>query len=86
MKNPNQERHLGKNVYARVSKGFLLIRVNLTKNYGQSKSGRSEIIATTRGTVRVPGEQSMKYGLNVFKLAAAAAGAVETITVDTEVA
>ena len=63
---PEQERHLGKNVFARVKNGHILIRVNLTKNYGASKSGRSEIVATTRGTVRVPGSESMKYGLNVF--------------------
>jgi len=66
MKKPNQERHLGKNIYARVKGDFLLIRVNLTKNYGQSSTGLSNVIATTRGCVRVPGRDTMKYGVNVF--------------------
>lgn len=65
---PEQERHLGKNIFARVKNGHLLIRINLTKNYGVSKSGLSEIVATTRGVVRVPGMDTMKYGVNVFNV------------------
>jgi hypothetical protein len=68
MKNPIKGGNLGKNIHARVKNGVLFIRVNLTKNYGQSKSGLSEIVATTRGVVRVPGSTTMKYGVNVFNV------------------
>jgi hypothetical protein len=44
----------------------LVITVDLSKTFGMSKSGNSEIIATSSGNVTVPGTDA-KLGLNVYK-------------------
>lgn len=66
MKNITKGAHVGKNIHARVVNGHLLLRIDLTKNYGGSKSGLSNVVATTRGGLRVPGKDTMKYSVNVF--------------------
>lgn len=55
-----------KNVLLDVKNNVLTITVDLTKNFGRSKSGKSEIIATTGGNVSVP-NTDVKLGLNVYR-------------------
>jgi hypothetical protein len=43
------------------------IKVDLTKDFGKSASGKSNIIATTEGNIPVPGNEPVKIGLNVYK-------------------
>ena len=58
-----------KNVKMVVDKDSILtIKVDLNENYGESKSGKSIIIASTEGNVALDGELSnIKIGLNVYK-------------------
>ena len=55
------------NVQMKVEHGVLTIIVDLTKELGPSSSGKSIIIASTEGNVDVPGVDSTKIGLNVYR-------------------
>jgi hypothetical protein len=44
----------------------LVIRVDLTKSFGPSTSGKTTIIASTEGNVAVPGREDVKVGVNVY--------------------
>ena len=55
-----------KNVEMKVEGNTLTIKVDLSKEYGQSSSGKSVIIASTEGNVSVP-ERGEKIGLNVYR-------------------
>jgi hypothetical protein len=55
------------NVEMRVEGSKLIITADLSKDYGPSKSGKTTIIATTGGNVSVPGQESIKVGLNIYK-------------------
>ena len=56
-----------KNVEMSVSENILTIKVDLTKEFGKSSSGKTVIIATTEGNVSVEGAEDKKVGLNVYK-------------------
>ena len=55
-----------KNVEMTVEGQMLIIKVDLTKDYGASSSGKSLIIATTEANYTIPGRDE-KIGLNVYK-------------------
>jgi hypothetical protein len=40
----------------------LIISINLTKEFGRSKSGKSTIIATTAGNISIPDHQTSIWG------------------------
>lgn len=46
---------------------ILMIRVDLTKEFGPSASGKTIIIASTEGNISIPGQDEIKIGLNVYK-------------------
>ncbi|MCM2465896.1 hypothetical protein [Methanoculleus oceani] len=56
-----------KNVDMTVEKNILTIRVDLEKEFGASKSGKSITIASTEGNVAVPGHEDIKIGLNIYR-------------------
>ena len=56
-----------KNVEVQVDHGTLVIKVDLTKEFGPSASGKSTIVATTGGNIDVPGVEDTKFGLNVYR-------------------
>ncbi len=56
-----------KNVEMRVEGNILTITVDLTKDYGLSKSGKTTIIASTGGNKPVPGHEDAKIGLNIYR-------------------
>lgn len=56
-----------KNVEMKVEGNFLTIKVDLSKEFGKSSSGKSTIIASTEGNVKVPGKEDVKIGLNIYK-------------------
>ena len=58
---------VGQNVTFRVQGTKLVIEVDLSRELGQSASGKSIIIATTAGNVPVPGREEVKVGLNVYR-------------------
>jgi hypothetical protein len=55
-----------KNVEMKVEGNILTIKVDLSKEYGPSSSGKTTIIASTEGNISVP-ERDEKVGLNVYK-------------------
>lgn len=46
----------------------LVIKVNLKEDLGLSKSGKTRIIATSRGNYKIPGTDAT-IGLNVYRRA-----------------
>jgi hypothetical protein len=46
---------------------FLTIKVDLTKDFGPSSSGKTIIIALTKGNVAVDVHEEAKVGLNVYR-------------------
>lgn len=55
-----------KNVQMAVDGNILTIRVDLSKEFGPSSSGKTIIIASTEGNVAVP-DRDEKVGLNVYR-------------------
>jgi hypothetical protein len=55
-----------KNVEMKVEGNILTIKVDLSKEYGPSSSGKTTIVASTEGNVSIP-EREEKVGLNVYK-------------------
>lgn len=55
-----------KNVDLNIEGNILTIKVDLTKDFGASSSGKSQIIATTEGNYALPGREE-KIGLNIYK-------------------
>jgi len=61
------EYKLGKNIVAKINGETLTLTVNLAKNLGPSNSGKSLLIATTRGNRIIPGHKKMRLGLTLFE-------------------
>ena len=55
-----------KNVELTVEGTTLTIKVDLSKEFGPSSSGKTILVATTEGNITVPGRQE-KIGLNVYR-------------------
>ncbi len=55
-----------KNVQMTVAGDILTIKVDLSKEFGPSSSGKTVIIASTEGNVAVP-DRDEKVGLNVYR-------------------
>jgi len=55
-----------KNVEMTVDGTLLTIKVDLSKDFGPSSSGKTTIIASTEGNVSIPGREE-KIGLNIYK-------------------
>ena len=56
-----------KNCEMKVVNGKLVITLDLSKEFGPSSSGKTTIVASSGGSVEIPGHPGMKLGLNVFK-------------------
>ena len=56
-----------KNIEMKVEGNILTIKVDLTKEFGPSSSGKTIIIGSTEGNVAVPEKEQVKIGLNVYK-------------------
>ena len=55
------------NMEMTIEGNILTIKVNLDKDLGLSKSGKTRIIATSRGNAKVPGYEAATIGLNIYK-------------------
>ena len=55
-----------KNVEFTVEGNVLTIKIDLTKEFGPSSSGKNIIVASTEGNVTVPGREE-KIGLNIYR-------------------
>jgi hypothetical protein len=56
-----------KNVEMTVDGNILTIKVDLSKDFGPSSSGKTIIIASTEGNVIIPEHEEAKIGLNVYR-------------------
>jgi ABC-type molybdate transport system ATPase subunit len=56
-----------KNVEMKLEENILTIKVDLTKEFGPSASGKTTIIASTEGNISVPDKDDIKIGLNIYK-------------------
>jgi len=56
-----------KNLEMKVEDNILTIKVDLTKEFGSSLSGKTIIIASTEGNIAVDGHEEAKIGLNVYR-------------------
>ena len=56
-----------KNIEITTEKNILTLKVDLTKTFGPSKSGKTIIIASTEGNPSVPEHADIHVGLNVYK-------------------
>ena len=56
-----------KNVEMTIEGNILTIKVDLSKEFGPSASGKTIIIASTAGNVSIPGDEDKKIGLNVYR-------------------
>ncbi|MHB1952349.1 MAG: hypothetical protein ACYCOU_01255 [Sulfobacillus sp.] len=54
------------NVKTEINGDILTITVDLSKRHGRSKSGKTTIIASTEGNVRVAEGSPVVMGLNVY--------------------
>ena len=55
-----------KNIEMTVDGNILTIKVDLTKEFGPSSSGKTIIIASTEGNISIP-DRDEKVGLNIYK-------------------
>lgn len=55
-----------KNIEMSIEGSVLTIRVDLSKEFGPSSTGKTIIIASTEGNVTIPNRQE-KIGLNVYR-------------------
>ncbi|MCP1715932.1 hypothetical protein J2T58_001806 [Methanocalculus alkaliphilus] len=58
-----------KNMEMRREGTKLIIEVDLTQEFGISKSGKSTIIASSEGNISIPGDEEIKIGLNIYRKA-----------------
>lgn len=56
-----------KNVDMKLEGNILTIKVDLSKEFGPSSSGKTIIVASTEGNQSVPGREDVKIGLNIYK-------------------
>ena len=56
-----------KNVDLKLEGNILTIKVDISKEFGPSTSGKTIIIASTEGNKAVAGKEDVKIGLNVYK-------------------
>ncbi len=57
-----------KNVEMKVTKNVLTIKIDLNREFGPSKSGKTTIVASSGGNVLVPGaKEDIKIGINCYK-------------------
>lgn len=56
-----------KNVEMLIEGNILTIKVDLSKNFGPSASGKTIIIASSEGNQSIPGKEEAKIGLNIYK-------------------
>ena len=55
-----------KNVEFAVEGNILTIKIDLSKEFGLSSSGKNTIVASTEGNVTIP-DREEKIGLNIYR-------------------
>lgn len=55
------------NIEMRRDGDKLIVEIDLTKDFGPSTSGKTVIVASTRGNAAVPGAEGTMIGINCFR-------------------
>ena len=55
-----------KNVIMEREGDLLIVKINLKERHGRSKSGKTEIVASTEGNVTIKGT-TIKIGINAYE-------------------
>jgi len=55
------------NIEVEIKGDIAILKVNLKQTHGISRSGKSIIIASTEGNVKVEGTEDVMFGLNVYR-------------------
>lgn len=63
----NHNEVIMKNIKQTLNGTILTLEIDLSKNFGQSGSGKSIIIASTEGNKTVDGTDDVKIGVNVYR-------------------
>ena len=71
-----EKRTIGSNVEATIDGDTLTLVIVLSRDLGPSSTGKTRMIATTSGNVKLPGGE--RIGLNVYR---SASGAVDAATI-----
>ena len=58
-----------KNIETKVEKNILTIKVDLSKEFGPSMSGKTIIIASSEGNQKIENGHGAIMGLNIYKKA-----------------
>ena len=58
---------MAKNIEMKRDGDKLIITVDLSKDFGESKSGKSKIIASTEGNIKIEGSNDLYAGINIYK-------------------
>jgi hypothetical protein len=56
-----------KNVVMEIKGNIMTIKIDLSKAQGLSKSGKTEVIASTLGNVPISGKSDYRLGLNCYR-------------------
>lgn len=56
-----------KNVDIKIEGDLLTVKVDLSRDFGPSASGKTIIIASSEGNQSLPEHEDIKIGLNVYK-------------------
>jgi len=56
-----------KNIEMIVQGSTLTLTIDISKDYGESKSGKSITIASTEGNISIPDHEDIKIGLNIYR-------------------
>jgi hypothetical protein len=56
-----------KNITISVDGEIMKIEIDLAKDFGKSKSGKTLVVASSEGNVPVPDHPNMRLGINVYK-------------------
>ena len=56
-----------KNIETDIQGSILTIRIDLTKSFGETRSGKSNLIATTAGNVSIGDGRSEKITITVYR-------------------
>jgi hypothetical protein len=56
-----------KNMEMKIEGTVLTITVDLAKEFGESKSGKSIVIGSSEGNISIPDNDDIKIGLNVYR-------------------
>ncbi len=51
----------------RLDGEILKLEIDLSKDYGKSKSGKTKVVASTEGNMPVPEHTNMRIGVNIYK-------------------